>query len=64
MADITLLGREFSGKAVIVSFRYHGQESPKQMMARDMLRSPMIVAALSDIDLATVAKFFAMEYGG
>jgi hypothetical protein len=64
MADITLLGREYSGRSVIVIFRFHGTREPKRMLARDMLRSPLIVAALSDIDLATVGKFLASEFGG
>lgn len=64
MGDISLLGCEVSGKSVIVALRLHGQNDVKQMLAGDILRSPMIVAALSDADLAAVAKFFAMEYRG
>lgn len=64
MVDITLIGREFSGNSVIVSFRVHGQGGITQMLAGDMLRSPMIVAALSDVDLATIGKLYASEFGG
>lgn len=64
MTDITLLGREYSGKSVIVVFRFHGTVEPKRMLAHDMLRSPLIVDALSDVGLATVCKYYATEYGG
>ena len=64
MADITILGREFSGRSVIVVFRFHGLDGIKKMPAGDILRSPMIVAALSDIDLATIGRLYSMEYGG
>ena len=63
MADITLLGSELSGSSVIIAFRFNGRPDIKQMLAGDILRSPMIVAALSDVDLATVSKCYAMEFG-
>lgn len=64
LANITLLGREFSGGSVIVCFQIHGQQGIKRMLAGDLLRCPAIVAALTDVDLATVGKLYAAEFGG
>lgn len=64
MADITIQGVERSRRQVIVIFRRYGSEAVYRMLAGDMLRSPMIVELLTNVDLATVGKLYATEFGG